>query len=168
MSNEEITRFWGEDSLVRWPPELLAQTELPEDARNFLAHVGLPRGANWTTRFDLTMEDMRRSLSNSRFLIVGYDDEVPISLDLQRHGRVVSTEPGLGERFVNTDVTRFAECLVLYQRYRLAVRGLFQEKDVRGLVSETEQAIRISDAAALSDPENWWAVVIEQMRAGLL
>lgn len=168
MLDEEIIRFWGEDSLVRWPPDLLDKTDLPEEAKGFLARVGLPRGADWTARFDLTVDEMRRSVANPRYVVVGYDTSFPFCLDPHRGGCVVCIGAGDKEQSVNSDVRTFGECLLLFQRYRLAVRTMDREDEIRRVILETEVAMRASDPTAFSDPENCWARVVEQMREGSL
>jgi hypothetical protein len=167
MSNEEIVHFWGEDLLVRWPRNLVIEMNLPEGAKRFLAEVGLPREVDWTMRFELTPQELQRSEHDPRQLVIGYDDVAAIGLDKQREGCVVSTGPDGKQRFVNSDVHRFGEFLVLYQRYRLAVRNS-DDEGAQEVIAKTEQEMRASDPTALSDPECWWAVIVEQMRAGLL
>lgn len=167
MLDEEIIRFWGNDSLVRWPQDLLAKTDLPEDAKAFLTRVGLPRLVDWTARFDLTSEEMRRSITNPRYVVVGDDTGFPFCLDPRRGGRVVCVDAG-NEQFVNSDVRRFGECLLLFQTYRMTARTMDQEEEIQRLVSKTEESMKASDPAAFSDPENCWAQVVEQMREGSL
>lgn len=166
MTDQQIISFWGEDSLVRWPSDLLAKTGLPEDAKVFLTRVGLPRGADWTARFDLTFDEMRRSVSDPRYVVVGYDTRFPYCLDLHSGGRVICTGAVDKEQFVNSDVRRFGECLLLFQKYRMTGRKMDREEAMQRLTIETEQAMRASDPAAFSDPENCWALVVEQMKEG--
>jgi hypothetical protein len=168
MSNEEMIQFWGEDSLVKWPRDLLARIDLPNDAKRFLAEVGLPCVSDWTMRFDLTLDQMQQATIEPRCFIIGYDYKCPILLDKQKRGSVISVEHGRNERFVNTDICRFGECLVLYQQYRLAVRAMDDEEKIQNLISNTENAMRAIDPTAFADANDWWAVIIEQMRSGLL
>jgi len=168
MLDEEMTHFWGEDSLVRWPPDLIAKTDLPEDAKAFLTGVGLPREADWTARFAMTLDEMRRSVTDPRCVVIGYDTGFPFCLDPRKGGCVVIIETEETKRLVNSDVRRFGECLLLFQRYRLTVRAMDQEGEIQRLISETEGAMRASDPAAFGDPEHYWALVVEQMRAGSL
>jgi hypothetical protein len=89
-------------------------------------------------------------------------------LDKQKRGSVISVERGAKERFMNTDIRRFGECLVLYQQYRLAVRTMDGEHKIQNLIAGTENAMRAIDPTAFADPNNWWAVIIEQMQGGSL
>jgi hypothetical protein len=168
MLDEEIIRFWGADSLVRWPADLVAKTGLSEDAKAFLTRVGLPRGADWTARFDLTLDEMRRSVTDPRYLVVGYDTGFPFCVDMHGGGRVICNGAVDKEQFVNSDVRRFGECLLLFQKYRLTVRKMIREEEIQQLISETEGAMRASDSAAFSGTENCWALVVEQMKDGSL
>jgi hypothetical protein len=60
-----------------------------------------------------------------------------------------------------------AECLVYYEQYRRAV-GDVSEAEALRLVGVAEERIRNADPAAFDDPENWWPVIVEQMKDGLL
>lgn len=168
MLDGEIVRFWGKGSLVRWPTELLDGTTLPEDARVFLTRVGMPNGADWSARFDLNLDEMRRSVSDPSRLVIGYDTTFPFCLDLQRAGCVVLVEANKRERFVNSDVRKFAECLLLFQKCRLSGRSMDREEEIQRLIAETEGAMRGSDPSAFADSQCYWAVIVELMKEGAL
>jgi hypothetical protein len=168
MLDEEIIRFWGEHSLVRWPPDLLTKTGLSEPAKEFLTKVGLPRGADWTAQFDLTLDEMRRSVADARYVVVGDDTGFPFCLDLRTGGQVVIIEADERGRYVNSDVRKFGEFLLLFQRYRLTVRSMDQEQEIQRLISETERGMRASDPTAFSNPACYWPLVLAQMREGSL
>ena len=166
MTDEQIVQFWGQDALVRWRPDVLAMTELPDEAKEFLARVGLPRGVDWTMRFDLEMERPRWLKEHPGYCIIGHDDVAAICLD-ENDGRVVSIEPGGRKRFMNSNVKLFGEFLALYQQYRLRARKLDDEA-VKSVITEVEQQMTARDSASFSGTECWWPIILEQMKAGLL
>jgi hypothetical protein len=117
-------------------------------------------------RFGPVANDVPRLDRHPAYRVIGYDCEAPICLDEEHEGRVVSDPDGY-ERFANASVGLFAEYLVLYQQYRLAARNL-DEEAIQDVIAETERQMATLDPSALAGPECFWAVVIEQMRAGLL
>jgi hypothetical protein len=62
-------------------------------------------------------------------------------------------------------VTHADLCRVIAARQRF--RGLDFE-EARPLVVRLETGLRVRDLRAFSDPDRWWPVIFEQMRAGLL
>jgi hypothetical protein len=169
MTRDEMKRFWGSGNLIRWPRQVLESTHLPEDAKSFLAEVGLPLNVDWTMRFNLDTRQVFRTGKNHTHCIIGFDDTVPICLREDRGGIVVWAEEGGPERFANSSVMALGEFLVLYQTYRTADLGPAEsEDDLTALIDHTEEIMRSKDPRSLAGPENVWSVIVEQMRDGLL
>ncbi|MFD0315482.1 SUKH-4 family immunity protein [Streptomyces flavalbus] len=70
-------------------------------------------------------------------------------------------------QFVNTGLPEFARCLALLGRMWRLRYGLNQEQAGRWTVDFQAQLAAL-DPAALSSPESWWSVLLEQMWDGLL
>jgi hypothetical protein len=130
--------------------------------------VGLPCRADWTFQFDDEAIRLPRLPHKPSYRRIGFDDPVPICLDEQRNGCVVEVgdEFGYPERYFNSSVELFGECLVHYQQYRLIARAT--EDDVPDVVAATERRMRMADPAAFEDEESCWPVIIEQMTRGML
>jgi hypothetical protein len=82
----------------------------------------------------------------------------------------VEAGPGGGSvppQFVNTGLPEFARCLALLGRMWRLRFGLNQEQAGRWTVDFQAQLASL-DPAALRSPENWWAVLLEEMWDGLL
>src|SRR5712691_11585156 len=169
MEREEIISFWGRDNLKRWSEANLRDVAIPRSSKSFLAEVGLPLAEKWTLRFDSKADQLPRLPNKSSCRRIGLDDVVPICLDEQHSGRIVAVEEGIGgtERYINSSVESFGQCLVLYQQYRTAAR-VSTEEDVQKVIITTEEQMRKIDPTAFRDPDNWWPVIVEQMKQGLL
>ncbi|MFI8928616.1 SUKH-4 family immunity protein [Streptomyces sp. NPDC053474] len=70
-------------------------------------------------------------------------------------------------QFVNTGLPEFVRCLALLGRMWRLRYGLNQEQAGRWTVDFQAQLAAL-DPAALSSPESWWSVLLEQMWDGLL
>ncbi|MEU0027998.1 SUKH-4 family immunity protein [Streptomyces sp. NPDC006335] len=70
-------------------------------------------------------------------------------------------------QFVNTGLPEFQRCLALLGRMWRLRFGLNQEQAGRWTVDFQAQLASL-DPAALSSPESWWSVLLEQMWDGLL
>ena len=161
-----LIEVFGASNLHRWSSDSLSAVEIPESSKNFLHHIGLPKQGDWTLRFG-TPQDLPLLRSHPGMRVIGYDDLVPICLDENCNGRVIAADSDLDVRFVNSSVERFGMCLAVYQAYRVAVRHL-DEEEAENVVEETVREIEDIDAAATSNEEHWWSIIIEQMRQGML
>jgi hypothetical protein len=168
MQRAEIIRYWGRDNLKRWSRDVLRRVTIPESSKSYLVEVGLPFRADWTFQFDDDASRLPQLPNKPSYRRIGFDDPVPICLDEERHGCVVEVgdEFGYPERYFNSSVEFFGECLVYYQQYRLIARGT--EDDVPDLVAATERRMRKADPAAFTDEESCWPLIIEQMTYGML
>jgi len=167
MTDREIIHFWGEGSLARWRPEVVAETGLPAETRRFLTDVGLPRGIDWTMQFDTQAGQLPQLEGHPGCYVIGRDYVVPICIDKTRGGRVVAFDINGKEEFMNSNIRLFAEFLVLYQQYRLSPQDL-SDTEAQKRVTETEQRMMACDPPSLGSPDCWWALIIEQMKAGFL
>jgi hypothetical protein len=107
------------------------------------------------------------------YLVVGSDFGKAICVQYGTANIVaVPVEAGPGgapvpPQFVNTGLPEFVRCLALLGRMWRLRYGLTQEQAGRWTVDFQAQLASL-DPAALSSPESWWSVVLEQMWDGLL
>ncbi|MCL2552702.1 MAG: SUKH-4 family immunity protein [Actinomycetia bacterium] len=75
--------------------------------------------------------------------------------------------PALAPQFVNSSLPEFARCLALLGRMWRLRLGLTPDQAGRWTVDFQAQ-LAAQDPAAISSPDNWWSVLVEQMWDGLL
>ena len=80
--------------------------------------------------------------------------------------RIYSRDPQgeMPTRFVNSSIAQLQSCIHAHRAYAESVR----DDDDGAAAATFADAVRSIDAKCLADPENWWAVVVEQTRDGLL
>ena len=83
---------------------------------------------------------------------------------------IVSVDPTgtLPDRFTNSSIEQLAACLEAHDRFTHTVDAAGNEEAESLAVDAFVSAIRQIDPDCLSDPENWWTVVIEQIQTGNL
>jgi len=169
MRPNYIINFWGPKNLKCWPASSLHDVDIPQPSKQFLIEVGLPNKEDWTLRFDHESDDLPRLPNKGNFRCIGFDDFVPLCFDENRLGCVIADETEIGgsERFVNSNVEYFAEFLVLYQEYRITAQVL-SEEEIGGTIDKTEAMMCQADPKAFDNPNNYWSVIVEQMRQGML
>ncbi|MFE0336097.1 SUKH-4 family immunity protein, partial [Streptomyces sp. NPDC058955] len=109
----------------------------------------------------------------SSYLVLGSDFGRAICVQYgTAHIVAVPVEAGPGgasvpPQFVNTGLPEFVRCMALLGRMWRLRFGLTPEQAGRWTVDFQAQ-LAMLDPAALSSPENWWSVLLEQMWDGLL
>ncbi|MEV7277997.1 SUKH-4 family immunity protein [Streptomyces sp. NPDC093111] len=107
------------------------------------------------------------------YLVLGSDFGRAICVQYgTAHIVAVPVEAGPGgqsvpPQFVNTGLPEFVRCLALLGRMWRLRFGLNPEQAGRW-TSDFQAQLAMLDPAALSSPENWWSVLLEQMWDGLL
>ena len=93
--------------------------------------------------------------------VVGSDGASRLELDKIR---IFSRDPQgeLPTRFVNSSIAQLQSCINAHRAYAESAN----EEDAAA--DTLADAIGNIDRKCLADPENWWAVVVEQTRDGLL
>jgi hypothetical protein len=161
----EVADFWGHN-VVRWNGAALRRAGVSDADASFLDRVGMPRNVNWTLDFASAAQEVRTLPGHASMVVIGGDDQNPICLRVSDGNVVCVEEDGL-ERFMNSTIFALADFLCAYQVYRAQV-GDLEDDAIDELIAATESKMRITDAAALSNEENYWSVVLEQMEEGLL
>ncbi len=95
-----------------------------------------------------------------------YGTDLCVSLDT---GEVlsISVTGEYPDRFVNSTPAAFVEFMVMVSAERVLFPDLDDEEIDRRIALLAER-LRVLDQKAVADPDNWWSVIMEQMRDGLL
>lgn len=179
-----------EEFLTRWPGRkfvrALAQAVDPllmlNESKIFLRDAGLPKEPGLDITIDFPPEriptlpealqhEMELPESLKRYRRIGTDDVgLQICIDEEQLGCVVAINIKKPKRiFVNSDIPKFAECLLIYRELaKLESTGEFDDDDKTKATDKLEAQFQNIDLQALSDEDNWWPIVIEQRRDGYL
>ena len=101
-------------------------------------------------------------------VVIGTDEGAELRVDLA-DGRVSAVDPAgdLPVRLVNSSMDRLADSIAAYRDYAARVCDVDDEEAAR-LVQELRRRLEAMDAGAISDPEGWWPLILEQAEYGLL
>ncbi|MER7702924.1 SUKH-4 family immunity protein [Kitasatospora sp. NPDC097605] len=193
---ERLTARFGPDGVRRFAPADIAAADLPDaDARVLLA-VGVPTAVEGyfalhdprpdpvlggarppavlppvadhlaaAGRGTRVAERERRTLAPQ--LVLGTDGWALITLDTAC-GAVRAVDPDYATaRHCNASLTAFVSSLELFAGWLPGLRGLDREA-AGAAVAELQRGLAAVDPEVFADPENWWAVVVEQLWDGLL
>jgi len=100
-------------------------------------------------------------------VVIGRDDGAELRVDLaDGHVSSVGTEGDLPSRFVNSSMDQLACAIAAYRDYAARACDVDDDEGTR-LVQELRRRLEILDAGAISDPERWWSLILEQAEDGL-
>jgi hypothetical protein len=162
-----MLQLWQSEALVSFDPRELERLGIPVGVSRVLAEVGLPRAEEPFFFADdaVSVLSMRDGGKLWRF---GSDGGVSIAVHRDT-GQVLAGAHAEGAltRFVNSSIEQFAEslCVVVASYRQFAGRP---DDEIDSMLARLEARVREIDTAVLNGPEHWWAVLIEQMKDGLL
>ncbi|WP_197085365.1 SUKH-4 family immunity protein [Saccharothrix sp. ST-888] len=188
---ERLAGRFGAGGVHRFGAVELAGSGLPEAARGVLLGAGLPVRVEGFFEVLPGLGDVAGHLAAvgrggrvperaravlGEYVLVGTDGHALIAVQCGDGGtgtgvgvgRVWAVDPDSGSgRYLNADLSSFVRCLVLYAERRPALRGL--DPFAAGAAVEVlQRELAALDGTVFGDPENWWAVVVEQHWDGLL
>ncbi|MER7750652.1 SUKH-4 family immunity protein [Kitasatospora sp. NPDC097643] len=191
-----VERF-GPAGVRRFDPADVARAELPGDAARLLSAVGLPVSVEGffalhhpgaeaiadgvrtgggvlpplaarlteSGRGARAAERERSALASQ--LVLGSDGWALVTVD-SVSGAVRAVDPDYATaRHCNADLRAFVGCLALFAERLPALRGL-DPVAAGPAVDALQRALAELDGTVFDDPENWWAVIVEQLWDGLL
>ena len=182
---QELLQAYGPQGVFRFDQHAVSRQGVPDTVAHTLVWAGIPReatpffqgqtqpGRPLPTLAELAQEHgVRPAPDAASYLVVGsdfgrrvcvqYGTAHIVALPLEAAPDGTTTTP----RFVNTGLPEFVRSLALLGRMWPLRYGLTHEQAGRWTV-DFQLHIAALDPAALSSPENWWSVLLEQMWDGL-
>ncbi|MFD3521493.1 SUKH-4 family immunity protein [Streptomyces sp. NPDC058653] len=182
---QELAAAFGPQGICRFDQRAVSRQGVPELVARTLVWAGLPGDFGpffWAqppqpvvpTLAELAAQrQVQPAADAGSYLVMGSDFGRAICVQYgTAHIMAVSVETGPGgqpvpPQFVNTGLPEFTRSMALLGRMWRLRFGLNPEQAGRWTVDFQAQLAAI-DPAALSSPESWWSVLLEQMWDGLL
>lgn len=175
MLLQDFSRAWG-DGLSPVASSSLQVGCLSNTTKQFLEEVGLPQEAKPNLTF-YSSPDVMAPLPSvldevdlppdfQRYLLLADDGGTFLCIDAKNNEHIVSVDAyqELPTRFVNSAVPEFAECLLAYRALPVPEQTKTVDKQtLKHRLDQLKEQFDKIDVAALNDPDNWWAVVIEEL-----
>ncbi|WP_405014637.1 SUKH-4 family immunity protein [Kitasatospora sp. NBC_01539] len=186
-----LAEQFGPDGVHRVDADDAARAPLPEAARGTLVWAGVPAHVDdfFTALPGLT--DVAAHLAAAgrgtrvgeqargilaEYVLLGTDGHALVAVQCGDGGtgtgagvgRIWAVDPDNGTgRYLNADLASYVRCLALLAARRPALRGL-DPYAAAVAVDAFQQELAALDGTVFEDPENWWAVVVEQLWDGML
>lgn len=182
---QELAQAFGPQGVFRYDQRAVAREGVPDVVAQTLVWCGVPfevapffwaqaqPGRPIPTLGELAAErGIQPATDAGSYLVVGNDFGRQMCVQYgTAHIMAVPMEAGPGgqptpPQFVNSGLPELVRCLAALGRMWRLRYGLTQEQAGRWTVDFQAQLASL-DPAALASPENWWAVLLEQMWDGL-
>ena len=181
ISENDIGAVWKPKELHRASRQVVDGLSIPHDQKEYLHKLGLPNVEHLLLEFDLSKPlPLLSKLSSTQNVpeeykglkVIGTQDGEPsICLDEKRSGQLWSVD-ATGQdltRYINCGVREFGLFLTVHKRdYLRPGLSKLPDKAIRLIINTIETEYRAIDKSALDNQENWWSVILEQMKDGLL
>ncbi|MFI9802301.1 SUKH-4 family immunity protein [Streptomyces sp. NPDC052302] len=190
-----LVEVFGGEGVRRYAAEALAGSALPETAASTLTSAGLPDdlplfftadrpdappAGGLFTDVTTNLRERRSPAGEEKiaalsYLVrIGFDGVAVIAVQClpgsgqpDGLGALWAVDPVTATaRYVNVSTAAFARSLALLATARQRMRGLDPVAAGAEVASLQEQLVAV-DASALTDPDAWWSLVVEQMWHGL-
>ncbi len=182
VSEKDTQTLWTAAELQKASKTAIEGLLIPTDQKEYLQRIGLPNYEHLLLTFELhnripTMTDIggERNAPKEwkRLKVIGSEDGQPsICLDESQSGAVLSVDSKqkLMTRYVNSGVRELGLFLTVHKRDYLDNPKIpnLSEEEAQPIIDAIEKEFRSVDKSALTDPDNWWSVILEQMRDGML
>lgn len=151
------------------------ECNIPEKEKKILCEEGLPENVLPFLEFNtkkgapIYLENAYPNNSEFKFIIIGYDYEVPICIG--ESNEVV--EKGYEQVcFVNSNLESLLECVAIFLTYQEKLEETMNSDiDEEGridIIKEIKQKFNKVDSRALENDEHFWPLILEQVEDGLL
>jgi len=170
MKPEDIVKAWRDNDLRRWPAQCLRDVAIPEPSKSFLIDVGLPAFRHTEFQLDLFVGDPSRVAGRPHLRGIGLmNKSALVCLDEQADGCVITVDLTLQDldRYFNSSVDRFAACIILYLQW-LSIAERLKPGERPELDAQFERDLVNVDPTVLNDPENFWAIIVWEIKEGLV
>ncbi|WP_252368695.1 SUKH-4 family immunity protein, partial [Streptomyces hygroscopicus] len=180
----ELGQAFGPQGIVRFDQRAVSRMGVPDVVAQTLVWAGLPvdfgpffwaqaqPGRPVPTLAELAAErGVQAAPDAGSYLVMGNDFGRQLCVQYGTANIVAvpleATPQPVPPQFVNTGLPEFVRCMALLGRMWRLRYGLTPDQAGRWTVDFQAQLAGL-DPAALSAPDNWWAVLLEQMWDGLL
>lgn len=160
---KHIYKRWQNMELVT--KEEYKDTGLSQEDKKILCDLGLPENPLKSLSFDL--KEIDDIWLDKEHIVIGNDYGTKLCINKNNEVVSVDAEGEYPTRFVNTSLSRFLQCIEIYDSYEARFENISDE-EVGAIMDEMRTKFHQVDKQALSGEENWWSVILEQVELGVM
>lgn len=134
--------------------------DLPYNTKKILCDIGLPYEPVNFLKFNIG--EIENIITNDGYIIIGNDFGTNICIN--NRGEIISVDPQkeYPERFINKNLETLVKFIIIFISYEDKIINSDEDK-IYYVIHEIEKEFAVVDAQALSNEENWWPLILEQI-----
>ncbi len=165
----EIVKYWN-GRLKKLDIGKKEDYNLSCDTFDYLNRIGMPVDDDDLQWFNITLYDPDEykicKFRNEAFLVIGDDYGTKICIGYDDKLYSSGFEKPF-KRLINKNIACFVVFLkLIFEKRRFLIESDDQASE--NSLHDIRDKMELIDGSALSDPDNWWSIFLEQISAGLL
>lgn len=137
---------------------------LSVEDKNILCEIGLPELPLDFIHFDV--KDIE-NIIYEEYVIIGGDNGTYICINEKGNIVSVDKEQEYPTRFVNINLESLLKFILVFWEYQDVIINA-EDEELYTIIKQIRYKFDSIDIQALSDEENWWAIILEQIEQGLM
>lgn len=138
---------------------------LSNTTKKILCDVGLPNQPLNFLQFNI--EEIENIKFNEEHIIIGNDFGTNICINSKEEIVSIDSENEYPMRFINKNLETFIEFIITFLSYEDKINNA-DDDEIMQVIQEIKKEFNIIDIQALSNEENWWSIILEQIELGLM
>lgn len=139
--------------------------DLSNDTKKILCDIGLPYAPINYVQFNIG--EIENIILNEEYIIIGNDFGTNICINHKDELVSVDMENEYPIRFINKNLEAFLKFVVIL----LSLENEINEADddeIDQIMQKIRTEFDMIDSLALSNEENWWSIILEQIEMGVI
>ncbi len=138
---------------------------LSNNTKKILCDIGLP---NKPLNFiEFNIEQIENIVVDGGNIIIGNDFGTNICINHKDEIVSIDPENEYPIRFINKNLETFLEFVITFLLYEDKINDV-DDDGIHQVVQEIRKKFDMIDIQALSNEENWWSIILEQVELGVM
>lgn len=137
--------------------------DLSNTTKKILCDIGLPKKPLNFLQFNI--EEIENIKLEEKYIIIGHDFGTNICINHKDEIVSIDLENEYPIRFINKSLEAFLK-FIIFLSYREKIDD--EDDEISRVIQEIRNEFDMIDIQALSNEENWWPIILEQIELGLM
>lgn len=138
---------------------------MSNNTKKILCDIGLPNEPLNFIQFNF--EEIENIKLDEENVIIGNDFATSICINCKDEVVSIDLENEYPIRFINKNLETFLEFITIFLSYEDKINDA-DDDEIKKVMREVRQKFDKIDIQALSNEENWWSILLEQIELGLM
>lgn len=138
--------------------------DLSNNTKKILCDIGLPYEPLDFIQFNI--EEIENIKLDEEYIIIGNDFGTNICINHKDEIFSIDMENEYPIRFINKNLEAFLEFIIIFLSHENEINGA--DDEINQVLQEIRTEYEMIDIQALLSEENWWSIILEQIKLGTM